>query len=158
MNIMNLSSSYGVLTSKLTVLMLVLMWGTVQAAKPVYTGHFSNTAAGGYDVVSYFNAESPLKGKKQYTVTYQGANWHFINEANKSSFAQSPEKFAPQYGGYCAYAIAFNDTAKGNPEYWDLHEGKLYFSLNRKYQNLWMGNKDEYIFTADGFWPEMIAE
>lgn len=138
--------------------LLWMMTQTSFAADEIYTGRFSNTAAGGYDVVSFFNAEQPTKGQKKFSVNYKGTSWQFASEENKLAFESEPERYAPQYGGYCAYAVALNEVAKGSPRYWDIHDGKLYFSLNKKYQRIWQNDKENLITMADMFWPDLISQ
>lgn len=84
----------------------------------------------GYDVVAYFNNEA-LKGNKQYTTTYDGADFKFASQENLDAFKESPEKYLPQYGGYCAYAVALSSKKVDiNPETFEIRDGKLYLFYN----------------------------
>ena len=84
----------------------------------------------GYDVVSYFNNEVK-KGLKDYTTTYQGSKFKFSSQENLDTFLSNPEAYIPQYGGYCAYAIALkNKKVKVNPETYEIRDGKLYLFYN----------------------------
>jgi len=102
------------------------------AKEPIYTTYFSNVAVGGYDVTAYFTDGKPVKGSKKFTAEYMGADWHFASAANRDKFAAAPAQYAPQYGGYCAWAVAQGDTASGDPQLWTLHAGKLYLNYNKK--------------------------
>ncbi len=122
----------------------------------VYTGFFSDTALSGYDTVAYFKEGKALKGKKKYRTQYKGANWQFYNAENLQLFNLNPEKYAPQYGGYCAYAAADNRTAGGDPEFWSIHNGKLYLSYDQDIAEKWESNKEEIVKNADNNWPQLI--
>ncbi|MEL7452791.1 MAG: YHS domain-containing (seleno)protein, partial [Pseudomonadota bacterium] len=73
---------------------------------PIYTGRFSNTAVQGHDVVAYFTVGEPTKGSEDFATTYQGAEFLFASQENLDAFLADPVKYAPQYGGYCAYAVS----------------------------------------------------
>ena len=93
-------------------LVLVAAFSSQSFAKPaIYTGYFSNVALSGYDTVAYFNAGKPVKGNKHYSTQYMDTQWHFNSQENLNAFIATPEKYAPQYGGYCAWAVANNSTA-----------------------------------------------
>ncbi|MBL4605792.1 MAG: YHS domain-containing protein [Flavobacteriaceae bacterium] len=112
----------------------------------IYTFSFSqktdyNTKKGyvaeGFDVVSYFVDKKPTEGKKQYQTTYDGVKFKFSSEKNLNLFVQSPTKYVPQYGGYCAYAIAAKKTKMYiDPDAYEIRDGKLYL-----FYNSWLSNK-----------------
>ncbi len=84
----------------------------------------------GYDVVAYFNNEA-LKGDKKYTATYDGSDFKFVSQENLDTFKANPEKYLPQYGGYCAYAVALaSKKVDINPETFEIRDGKLYLFYN----------------------------
>lgn len=84
----------------------------------------------GYDVTSYFDG-TPKMGEKQFAATYDGATFYFVNEANRNLFLNNPEKYLPQYGGYCAYAVGLkNQKIKIDPETYEIKNGKLYLFYN----------------------------
>ena len=76
------------------------------AEPPIYTGVFSDTALQGYDPVAYFTSGAPVKGDDAFTADYMGAKFKFASAVNRDAFIEAPEKYAPQYGGYCAWAMA----------------------------------------------------
>lgn len=126
------------------------------AKDAIYTGFFSSVAVSGYDSVAYFTQGEAVKGDDQYSTEYNGANWQFSSQANLNLFKANPEKYAPQYGGYCAWAVSNNYTAKGDPEQWAIHGGKLYLNYNADIQSKWSADKDALIIKADGFWSTVL--
>ncbi|CAL2102264.1 YHS domain-containing protein [Tenacibaculum sp. 190130A14a] len=93
--------------------------------------------AEGYDLVSYFNNDAPLEGKKKFQTTYDGAKFKFSSEENLNAFNEDPAKYIPQYGGYCAYAIAEkNKKMYIDPEVFEIRDGKLYL-----FYSSWIGSK-----------------
>ena len=108
------------------------------AIEPIYTGTFSSTAVGGFDPVSYFSDAGPTRGSADL-------------------FRAEPEKYAPQYGGYCAYAVANGVTAPGDPEVWKIVDDKLYLNVNRSIANEWEKDIPGYVRKADQNWPRLLA-
>ena len=84
------------------------------------------TAIKGYDPVAYFKQSAAVKGSPQFTTQWMGATWQFSSAENRDLFAANPEQYAPQYGGYCAYAVSEGHTASIDPEAWKIVDGKLY--------------------------------
>ena len=95
---------------------------------PVYTGRFSDVALGGFDPVAYFTDGKPVEGSRQFAFTWKGATWRFAPQANLEAFSADPERYAPQYGGYCAWAAARNYLAPGDPRHWRILGGRLYLN------------------------------
>ncbi|BBB29827.1 YHS domain-containing (seleno)protein [Neptunomonas japonica] len=137
-----------------TILMIFSL--QVSAKPPIYTSYFSDLAVAGYDTVAYFTESKPIKGNKRFVTEYKGAEWRFKNADNLAAFKATPEKYAPQYGGYCAWAVANNDTAKGDPLQWTVHNGKLYLNYDAKVQSKWLKDKQSFISSADKNWPNVI--
>lgn len=128
----------------------------VSAKSPIYTSYFSDLAVAGYDTVAYFTENKPVKGSKRFVTEYKGAKWRFKNADNLAAFKAAPEKYAPQYGGYCAWAVANNDTAKGDPHQWTVHNGKLYLNYDTEVQSKWLKDIEGFISSADKNWPTVI--
>lgn len=149
---------------KSNVLSLVLLFLTLAVAnvsfavKPVSTGFFSDLALQGYDPVSYFSEGVPLKGEKAFEYEWKGATWRFASEENLDLFVVNPEAYAPQYGGYCAYAVALGETATVDPFKYSIVDGKLYLNFNAKTKVLWLENRDQFIEDADNNWPVLLGE
>lgn len=128
-----------------------------RAASPeIFTGLVTGVAVGGYDPVAYFTDHKPVPGKGDITYSWKGATWRFASAQNRDAFMASPEKYAPQYGGYCAYAVAQGATAKGDPKSWSIVGGKLYLNLSPGVQTLWKKNIPGYIKAADKNWPGVL--
>ncbi len=112
------------------------------------------TAIQGYDPVAYFTANKPLKGKKQYTLTWNDVTWQFSSEKNLKKFESNPKKYAAQYNGWCAYAVSSGYAAETDPiNGWTLHQGKLYLNWSPAVKFLWRVRKDHHIKQANQNWP-----
>lgn len=125
---------------------------------PVYTGLFSNVAVEGHDPVAYFTEGRPVKGKKAFSTTYHGAEFRFASQANLDTFLADPDTYAPQYGGYCAWAIAQGQLAKGDADHWRIEDGKLYLNYNAKVQRDWLADISGFIEAGDAQWPAILAD
>ena len=131
----------------------------INAAENIYTGFFGNTALGGYDAVSYFEMSKAEKGNKNFATEHKGVVWHFSSEAHLNMFKRAPEKYMPQYGGFCAWAVAVKKTrASGDPEYWKIVNGKLYLNYDKKVQTEWLQDIEGHIAKGDDNWPTMLAD
>lgn len=128
------------------------------ADKPVYTGFFSNVAVGGYDPVAYFTDNKPVKGDSRFSTGYQGVQWHFASAANRDRFIAAPERYAPQYGGYCAWAVSEGSTASADPRLWKIVEGKLYLNYDADVQKKWEADMAGHIRKADKNWPAVLGK
>jgi YHS domain-containing protein len=107
----------------------------------------------GYDPVSYFTTGKPTLGLAQFSTTYKGATYRFASAENRNRFVAAPEKFLPQYGGYCAYAISLNKIADIDPDEWAIVNDKLYLNNNFFSQTLWSLDKSGNIVKGDHNWP-----
>ncbi len=144
---------------KMTLLTVTLMLSINAAAlDPIYTTVFSNKAIKGYDTVAYFVEGKPVKGKEDYVTNYMGAQWLFSSQENLNLFLSAPKNYAPQYGGYCAYAVSQNYTASTKPELFTVYEGKLYLNYNESVNKTWTKNKISFIGDADKHWPKLLGE
>lgn len=136
--------------------MLMFASSAVKAGDEIYTGFLSKSALGGYDTVAYFSEGKAVKGDSDYQTRYKGADWYFASEANLVAFKSDPQRYAPQYGGYCAWAVAEGYTAKGDPLYWKVYQGKLYLNYNESIKNQWLEDIDRFIEQANKNWPGVI--
>jgi YHS domain-containing protein len=123
----------------------------------VYTGTFSNVALDGYDSVGYFTQGRPVLGNAQFKTVYKGAEFRFASAANLAKFKANPAAYAPQYGGYCAWAVSQGYTASGDPKVWKIVGGKLYVNYNREIGNKWEKNIPGFIASANKNWPKILA-
>ena len=129
-----------------------------QAVPPVNTKAIEGVAIKGYDPVAYFEAGAPAQGAAGRSFDWQGATWRFSSDANRDAFAAAPERYAPQYGGWCAYAVANGRTADIDPAAWAIVDGKLYLNYSLKIKAKWDADVPGFIATADANWPKLLAE
>jgi len=128
------------------------------AQKPeIYTSWRNSLAVEGYDVVS-FHAGKPLKGRTEFQTQYKKATWRFDTQGNLDLFLMNPEAFVPQYGGYCAWAVAKDKLAPGKPEHWHVEDGKLYLNYSTRVKKRWDALRGEFIEQADENWPDLLDE
>jgi YHS domain-containing protein len=117
----------------------------------------NNIALQGYDPVSYFD-ENPLKGKQEYQTNFAEVTWLFANQSNLDKFLRSPEEYLPEYHGYCVWAIRNDRLMKGLLEYWEIHNGKLYFLCSKKALQNWLENPDTHTKKANENWQNMLDD
>lgn len=115
----------------------------------------NGVAISGYDLVAYFDEERPVKGVPEFRAEFRGSTFQFISAAHRDAFAADPEKFSPQYGGYCAYGTAKGYKAKIDPEAFTVVQGKLYLNYSDAVQTRWLSDIPGYIQKADANWPEV---
>jgi YHS domain-containing protein len=124
---------------------------------PVSVELLQPAAAGGYDVTSYFTG-TPVVGVAQFTARHNGATYRFATAANRDRFAANPAAYAPQYGGYCAWAVAQGYTAPGRPRFWRVVDGKLYLNYSADVQSKWERNIPGFITSANANWPTVLTK
>ncbi len=127
------------------------------APEPVFTE--DGLAIRGYDPVAYFTDGQPVEGDPAHSTEWQGATWRFASAGNREMFLAEPEKYAPQYGGFCAWAVA----AKGKlystqPDNWTIHDGRLFLNYNDDIQARFETDIPGFVAEADRRWPEIMAE
>jgi len=97
----------------------------------------SGVAIKGYDPVAYFTQSKPVKGSSTFTHHWMNSTWWFASAEDRDEFARDPEKYAPQYGGYCACGVSQGHTAPIDPEAWTIIEGKLYLNYSKGVKKTW---------------------
>jgi YHS domain-containing protein len=143
---------------------LVLALGLLSLAQPasadgpINSSTWTGVAITGYDPVAYFVEGRPVEGSSDFTYEWMGAKWRFATTANRDAFATNPEQYAPQYGGYCAYAVAQGATADIDPNAWRIVGGKLYLNLSKSVQARWEQDIRGFVAKADANWPEIRAK
>lgn len=142
----------------LGVLLIVATHSASAAIDAIYTGFFSNEALRGYDTVAYFTQGMPVEGSDDFTYEYLGAVWKFSSQEHLELFKANPDKYAPQYGGYCAWAMSNGDTASAEPDLWTIHDGKLYLNYSRRVNQRWKADMVNFIRKADIEWPKFEKE
>ena len=142
------------LKSLLGLLGLVFMSLAFAGEAPVFAT--DDGAIRGYDAVAYFTMGEPTRGSDQFTTSWQGATYKFASAANLALFKEEPEAYAPQYGGYCAYAVSKGATAGTVPEAWTIVDGKLYLNYSLAVQQRWRKDVPGHIRAADRNWPAVL--
>ncbi len=117
--------------------------------------HLKNAALGGYDAVAYFTDKAAKPGDQANKLNWNGVDWYFATAENLKLFEASPEKYAPQYGGHCAFAAAKGAIAPGDPEAWTIFKDKLYINLSPAIREQWSQDIPGYIVQADKNWPNL---
>ena len=125
---------------------------------PVFNEFRSKLALDGHDAVAYFRAGKPVKGNPGHALTWNGATWHFASADNKAAFEATPQAFAPQYGGYCAWAVSQGYTAKGDPGAWRIVDNRLYLNYDASVQKTWEKNIPGHIAKGDRNWPNVLGK
>jgi len=144
----------------LTLLIIpIFLSGAVLADKPAKPVNQTSkgVAVKGYDMVSYFVDGQPTKGSQQITYDWNDVTWRFSSTDNRDLFADNPQKYAPQYGGYCAYGVSQGATVSFNPKAWTIVDDKLYLNLSKRIQKKWEKDIPGYIDSANQKWPGLIA-
>ena len=125
---------------------------------PISTGVFNRSAVSGYDPVAYFTEGKPVKGNKSFSTTYQGATWLFSSAANRDLFVKNPAAYAPQFGGYCAWAVSKGYTAPSDPNAWKIVDNKLYLNYDKDIQEKWSKDIPGNIKAGDKNWPVILKK
>ena len=115
-------------------------------------------AIAGTDPVAYFRQGRAVEGSSEFEYQWKGATWRFQSAANKALFVSNPEEYAPQYGGYCAYAVSRGYTASTEPEAWKIVDGKLYLNYSLEVRELWSQDIPGYIAKANQNWPGVLKK
>ena len=142
--------------------------GSLHAAPVINTfgeggGYFSDpkrtdTAIRGYDPVAYFTDSKPVKGSDKFVHEWMGAKWKFASQDHLDKFKADPAKYAPQYGGYCAYGIAVGNVVKIEPDQWSVVDGKLYLNYDDDVSKKWKKDTAGYIKKADSTFDALIKK
>lgn len=140
----------------------VLLWSflavSAMAKDPVNTTFFGNKAIEGFDPVAYFTEGKAIEGKKAHRFEWNGATWLFATAEHRDLFAADPEKYAPAYGGYCAWAVSEGYTAGIDPGAWRIVDDVLYLNYSKKVQAQWEKDIPGNIQKADANWPKILEE
>lgn len=118
----------------------------------------SGLAVQGYDVVAYFTDSKPVKGSAQYSSNYGGGIYHFASAEHKAAFDKEPAKYAPQFGGFCAYAVSKNTTAKIEPDAFQIVDGRLLLQYDKSIRDKFSKDTAGYLAKADANWPGLVEK
>ncbi len=138
----------------LVVAMALGLGALVQAGDPI--NKKKGLAVKGYDAVAYFSQGEPVKGDARFSFEWMGAKWLFASAENRDQFAADPEKYAPQFGGYCAYAASEGYLYDADPKFWRIVDGKLYLNYSGTAQKRWETDIPGNIEKANKHWPTLI--
>ncbi len=134
----------------------------VIAAPPVLadktTYQSDGVAINGYDPVAYFVDSAPAKGDPTLGYTWNGTKWQFANQKNLQAFKANPVKYAPVFGGYCAYAVSQGYTAPTDPDAWSIVDDKLYLNYSKSVRTRWQQDTNGNIVKGNANWPGLRAE
>jgi YHS domain-containing protein len=135
------------------------------AAMPAYAvrttdGEYNTLYAGlgakGYDVVSYFTDGRPAPGSDCYTYEYGGVKWQFANREHREVFASDPQKYAPQYGGFCSWGVSVGKLFDVDPvNGWKIVDDKLYLNFNAEINDTFSKDPKGFIAKANRNWPTL---
>lgn len=141
-----------------TLMTGILAWLIMPLALAGQPPTFANSdgAIRGYDPVAYFILGEPTEGKNKYSNKWQGAIYKFSSAENLATFKSDPERYAPQYGGYCAYAMSKGSIASTDPEAWSIVNGKLYLNFSPAIKKRWQGDVPGNIRAANQHWPGVL--
>jgi YHS domain-containing protein len=134
---------------------LVFMIASISINKAQQTKFYNSDgiAIKGYDVVAYFTQHKAIVGSDAFTTEWSGSKWQFASQANLDSFKLAPSRYAPQYGGFCAYGCSDNHLAPTDPNAWTIVNNKLYLNYNLKVKDYWIKDTSNLIKKADSLWP-----
>jgi YHS domain-containing protein len=140
-----------------TLFALLLVTGLSFASLSANAGNYTNSVTGvnGYDLVSYHNAKKPLRGNGNFLAVHNNVTYLFANADNQKAFETNPEKYAPAYGGFCAFGASVGKKFVGDPEVWRVIDGKLYLNLDTGIQSEWLKDVPGRIKTADAQWSKI---
>lgn len=144
----------------ITLFVLVIVFAKYKHISPlawnmyseINQGVFTDEAIEGYDAVAYYTQQKAVKGEKSIFYKWKDATWYFSSQENINLFKQNPEKYAPQFGGYCSFAVSTGFTAKIDPEAWIVKDGKLYLFNDQGVKSKWMENPEENLKKDIGNW------
>lgn len=139
----------------LSIFLAVLLVSESSYAQDVKFYSIKGTAINGYDAVAYFFQNKEVAGTDSYSTDWSGSKWKFVSQSNLDSFVLAPEKYAPQYGGFCAYGTSENHLSPTDSKAWTIVNGKLYLNYNLDVRKLWIKDTARRIKAADGYWPAL---
>lgn len=136
---------------------LGLAAGAAAALEPVFSTS-PEGAIRGYDPVAYFTEGRPVEGKSAHRLEWMGATWSFASAGNRAAFEADPHRYAPRYGGYCAWAVSRGYTASIVPEAWRIVDGALYLNYSLSVRAQWEKDVPGNVARADVHWPRLLGE
>ena len=156
-----LSKAWGMFTRSFMSVFLVAGWVTLSFAgdpqKMIAIGP-DDVAIKGYDTVAYFTENRPMKGTPEFVHSWRDVEWYFANAKHRSLFADDPERYAPQFGGFCALGVSKGKVVAADPEAWTIVDGKLYIKFSEDARDRWRKDKDKNIEKANEVWADLQTQ
>ncbi len=112
----------------------------------------------GHDPVAYFDRNRPLRGLPEHSVVFRGSTFRFVSRANRDAFAADPTRYAPRYGGFCAYGVAHGYKAETDPAAFSIVDGRLYLNYNGEVRELWQADIPGAVAAGDRNWPTVSSQ
>jgi hypothetical protein len=152
---------YGAIVIVAAVIVGAMFVSPLLSAKPqfaTYNVDSEKVAIHGYDTVAYFTEGKATQGKDEFEQVWEDARWQFSSATNRELFKANPERYAPQFGGYCAGGLAVGEYANGDPKLFMIVDGKLYLIKNKKYQTAWLEAPETSIHFGEYNWANYRDE
>lgn len=137
------------------ILLITFLSSHFAMADPAVSVNRGGVALSGYDPVAYFTVKAPVKGVEKYSAKYDNATYWFASDESRTVFAADPAKYAPQYGGYCAFAASLGKKAPTDPTQWTVVDDKLYLNYDARVQTQWKADVPGFIKKADSKWSSI---
>lgn len=138
------------------MLAALLVAGPAGAAAQAVNVNKDGVAVDGYDVVAYVTAGAPTRGVAEHSATHEGATYRFASREHRDRFVAEPERWLPQYGGYCAFGVSRGYKVKVDPEAFTVVNGRLYLNYDKSVRKEWLKDTEAYIRKADANWPGLV--
>ena len=132
--------------------LVIAFHATAQTSRQINVNR-RGVAIGGYDPVAYFTVGRAVEGDPAITVEHEGATYQFSSAEHRDLFVAGPDEYLPEYGGWCAYAMASGSFARINPEAWVIHDGRLFLNFSQRINRRFVGDVEGFIERADTEWP-----
>ncbi|MBI1767026.1 MAG: YHS domain-containing protein [Bacteroidetes bacterium] len=137
----------------LTVVAVVVLTNVAFSQSKVFATN--GMAINGYDAVAYFTEGKAVKGSESYSTSWNNSTWVFASKESLDKFKSNPEKYSPQFGGFCAFGVSRGYTVQTDPNAWTIVNDKLYLNYNQQVKDDWMKDRDNLISKAEKNWTEL---
>ena len=138
--------------------LLALVVSTPIIAKDLVYTNGQQLALDGYDPVAFFTDSKPVPGQSAITATHHGATYRFASEANRTTFTADPDRYAPQFGGFCAFGVSLGSLFPTKVETWQIIDGRLVLNKDLSIKKRFDKNKQKNLAKADKEWPALLAK
>lgn len=144
-------------TFTLVAAAMIGLCAAARADEPMYFAP-GGIAMSGYDPVAYFTQGRPVEGTAEHSIEWRGATWYFVSSESQMLFEMNPAAYAPQFGGYCAYAVAEGYTDSAAPDAFFVHDGRLYFMHTATMLRQKQARLGRIVAEAQGNWPDVLRD